>query len=224
MSVTKELVRNVRRRVAEDPGVLTGQLARELRASEEEVVMALPVAMRKKARAGGFASIWERMASWGNVILYSSCFADGLDDGLEGGRDGGADRVQGPMLSYGALCNREVSARGRAFFEQTGREVASRIGTVWFVSMPMFGGRSASVRLYGKAGEHILSVYLGRDRSGDLDAAAVADFEALREEYGVTPVPRNCCKGKGKICQGNCACANRMNTHKGPHAHGERVT
>ena len=240
MSVTKELVQNVRRRVAEEPGVLTGQLAQELEAREEEVVMALPVAMRKKARARDFAAIWRRMSAWGNVILYTSCpvsvpgasasgssgpdlsgpalyGADvcGLADEVFAGQDAGSDCMRGPMLCYGALCNREVSARGRAFFEQTGLDVAPRVGSVWFVSMPMFGCRSSSVRLYDNDGEHILSVYLGRDRSGEPDAVTAADFQALWEEFGVTPVPRNCCQGKR--CSGACACRNGGAHHHGGH-------
>lgn len=210
MPVTKELVRAVRRRVTEEPGVLTGQLAKELAANEEDVVMSLPVAMRKKARKSDFAAIWRRMAGWKNVSLYSPRL---------GGVSG--DRARGcGGLARGALCpvlrNRAALPEGRDFFERTGRAVEPLVGSIWFVSMPMPGGRRSSVRLYGADGGHVLSVCLGGERFDVPDSETEAEFHSLWSEFGVTPVPKICCKGKR--CSGLCGCG-----HKAVHGHGGRV-
>lgn len=189
MPVTKELVRTVRRRVAEEPGVLTGQLAKELAINEEDVVMALPVAMRKKARKSDFAAIWRRMAGWKNVSLYSPRLG-GVLGGLSRGCGSGA-----------ALFG------GRDFFERTGRSVEPLVGSIWFVSMPMPGGSRSSVRLYGRDGGHVLSVCLGGGRSAVPDSKIEAEFHSLWSEFGVTPVPKIRCKGKR--CSGLCGCGRK---------------
>ena len=50
MAITKEFVQNVRGRLEAEPYITTARIARELGVSEVDVVTAMPVPMRKKAR------------------------------------------------------------------------------------------------------------------------------------------------------------------------------
>lgn len=195
MAVTKEFVQSVRRRVAEEPGVITGQLARELRAPEAQVITALPVAMRKKASPGDFPVIWERMSAWRHAVINPAK------------AEHGALIMPGPVLTFGALCNGATTLRNQRALGDEGAFRES-LGSIWFVSLPLAGGRSHSVRFFDREGNHMLSVFLGRDRSGRHDKDALRDFEELRERHGITPVPKNRCKG----CPG-CTCGLEGKTH-----------
>lgn len=57
MAITREFVENVRERLAASPGISTAHLACELGAPETQVLTALPVKMRQKARTEDLAEI-----------------------------------------------------------------------------------------------------------------------------------------------------------------------
>lgn len=63
MPLSRELVRAVRERVAAEPGLAPGLLAAELGVPEEQVVTALPVAMRTRARLDDVPAIWAALAA-----------------------------------------------------------------------------------------------------------------------------------------------------------------
>ncbi len=69
MPLSKEFVEQVRKRVADDPGVRTEQLAVELDAPESQVIMALPLDMRLRARTSDFEAIWAGAAGWERALL-----------------------------------------------------------------------------------------------------------------------------------------------------------
>lgn len=67
MAITKEFVENVRGRLTASPGIATSLLAEELGAPETQVITALPVKMRQKARPEDFADIWAGLARLSNL-------------------------------------------------------------------------------------------------------------------------------------------------------------
>ena len=67
MPLSRELVQSVRKRVAEEPGVPTELLALELKASEAEVITALPLEMRLRGRNSAFEVIWNTVSKWEDV-------------------------------------------------------------------------------------------------------------------------------------------------------------
>ncbi len=195
MSITRELVENVRRRVAETPGVLTAQLANEFGASEAEVVTALPLHMRLRARLEAFDDIWGVIENWQDVSLYGN---GALSMGC-------LDHSYGfPALSY---TENNIHLQCGDYLHK-GMLNPDELGFIWFVSKPLCAAESHSVQFFDKAGEHLLSVYLGRDEKGEIDEKAKQDFEDLRVRHGVKPVPHNRCKGCG-----NCTCGHGQKKH-----------
>ncbi len=65
MAITRELVRAVRGRLAENPETPTDLLAVELGACEADVLTCLPVVMRRRARLEELAALRERLAALG---------------------------------------------------------------------------------------------------------------------------------------------------------------
>lgn len=61
MPLSKELVRAVRSRVEGEPDVSTRLLAAELGASQAQVITALPVAMRTRAKVEDCPHIWQEL-------------------------------------------------------------------------------------------------------------------------------------------------------------------
>lgn len=176
MPISKEFVENVRNRIAEDPAVSIYILAEDLDASEAQVITALPVKMRQKARPESFKAIWQTAQGWSNVRLRG---ADGTQAQM--------DKLMSPIISE------------------------EELGHIWFVSKLEYGMESHSVQFFSKAGQRMLSVYLGQALNGGIDPREKAAYDHMREHFGVTPVPRRC-----QGC-GNCTCGGKRKAHKHSH-------
>lgn len=183
MPLSKELVQSVRKRVADDPGVSTELLALEFKASEAEVITALPLEMRLRGRNSAFEVIWNTVSKWEKVEVKLPL------DPKPSFRDaqGGARTSSFPFRLSDTLPERPIKADEVAF--------------IWFITKPRQNEKSLSVRFFDKLGDHMLSVYLKPDQNGEFDSGYQADFDAMRERFGVIPVPKNRCKG----CQ-SCTC------------------
>jgi putative heme iron utilization protein len=190
MLVTREFVRSVRERLTENPAVPLFRLAEELHASEAAVVTAMPVHMRLRARCNDAGAIWKRLVQWSPDVVNCRKVPDGSGRVSSSGRAEASFAVFLPELreEYGAV--------------ETALNV-EEVGSVWFVSRPLNTEERLSVRFFDKQGGHLLSVYMGGEVQGAIGQRAGAEYEALRERFGVTPVPRIRCKGCG-----SCACAN----------------
>lgn len=194
MAVTRELVQSVRQRVADNPGVLTAQLAAELNASEADVITALPLEMRLRAKTDDFEAIWNCLASWGRMVVHPA----------RSGEDGPSSDFPGAP----------VDLLPAVFIESLGhgglpaRFTQEDLGFIWFVSKPLFRQESHSVQFFSKHGEHMLSIYVGRDASGRLDEKAEAAYKAMRGRFGVIPVAKRPCKGCGR-----CSCGGEKHVH-----------
>lgn len=186
MPLSRELVQSVRRRVAEEPGVLTELLALELKASESEVITSLPLNMRLRARNSAFDVIWNTISKWNNISvkLPNLPEAPSSQDG-SGSRE--ARRSVFPFRLVDSLPDRP--------------NWTDQLGFIWFVSKPDIHKNSLSVRFFDKKGEHMLSVYLNPGKNGEYNPVHKADYDAMCERFGVIPVPKNRCKG----CR-SCTC------------------
>jgi putative heme iron utilization protein len=188
MSLSKELILSVRRRVAADPGIATAALAAELQTPEAEVVTALPLEMRRHAKVENFAAIWGRIATWKHTRVSIN------------GSNGAVSLLPGGALPPGRQ-------EGASFRFAAGGSLPLedlplwRLGSIWFVAKPLQGEESLSVRFFNTEGEPLFSVYLARDDAGRPDLEARRSYEALRQEYAIPPKPRARCKG----CK-NCTC------------------
>lgn len=188
MPLTKELVASVRSRVADNPAILTSQLAAELGTSEPEVITALPLHMRVKARTEDFENIWQAIKNWKNISVHQG---------------------NGAEKKYFCPVNSSSFFEDAAFTGTTELNPAD-VGYIWFVSKPLHDTESHSVQFFGKNGQHMLSVYLGyncRCDSNDLE-----NFEEMKKTFGVKPVPHNRCKG----CK-NCTCGGKGHEHGHKH-------
>ena len=68
MTITREFVQEVRKRLAETPTIRTDALAGELHSPEARVRTALPVSMRIRARNSDFGAIGEQLAAWSGAF------------------------------------------------------------------------------------------------------------------------------------------------------------
>lgn len=191
MPITRTLVETVRSRIGIDPTLSTKSLARELNTKETDVITALPLSMRRKARPEALEAIWERMSSWREPVFNADQCARGV---LASGLPKALFR-NGKILLDGLL-------------PSVGRQIAiSDIAQTWFISgLREDGEESRCVKFFRQDGTELFSISLGRDEHGRLNAGELAGFEAMREEFGVVPVPRNRCAGCGK-----CTCGQKKN-------------
>ena len=186
MPLSRELVQSVRKRVTEDPGVPTELLALELKASEAEVITALPLNMRLRARNSAFDVIWNTLSKWDNVSVKLPSLPEGQPP-LE---DNGPNELRRSVFPFRLV----ESLPDRPNW-------TDQLGFIWFVSKPHIHEASLSVRFFDKKGEHLLSVYLNPGKDGVYNPNHKADYDAMCERFGVIPVPKNRCKG----CR-SCTC------------------
>lgn len=76
MAITREFVRSVRERLAENPGLSTAKLARELGSAEANVLMAMPVSMRRRARPEDMKALCSHLAGFGRMPDDRVCGKD----------------------------------------------------------------------------------------------------------------------------------------------------
>lgn len=185
MAISKEFVQSVRRSVADQPEVRFDRLARSLKASEAEVITALPVAMRVKARNTSFDAIWSILTRWesfGPVYMGRHRQLVPLANGL-------ALR----LLRQGQL---RISAPEDEISFSTIRE---SVGYIWFISK---GGKEGhSISFLDKEGCHMLSIALAAGDRTVEDQSQLGEFEEMKKRFGVVPTPKNRCKG----CK-SCSC------------------
>lgn len=188
MAISKDFVQSVRRSIEDQPEVGLGNLARSLRAKEADVITALPVAMRLKARNTAFEAIWNSMTRWdelGGIQAGEKRFSLPLTDGLalkllkqeqlKISTDGG-------VLSYDAI--------------------RDSLGYIWFIARQGQKSPEHVICFLDKNGNHLFSVALAKDHHGAVNPSQFKDFEDMKERFGVIPVPKNRCKGcKGCTCQ-----------------------
>lgn len=188
MPITKEFVQSVRGNLSKQPEIDFGLLAQSLNATETEVITALPVAMRLKARTTAFDAIWSTLTQWeslGAVVFGKNKQPLPLKDGFAL-----------KLLKQGTLKLHAVGSE--CYFPH----LRDSLANIWFISQDTGRNMRYSVCFIDKAGDHLFSVFLDELESGNPLSRQMEDFLDMKKRFGVVPMPKNRCKGcKGCDCQ-----------------------
>ena len=153
------------RYLADNPGAVIEEAAKQHTVTPREVVEALPAEMRRFAPADAFVPVMQDIATWGDVTLIVH-----TDDGI--------------MEFGGPIPRGEV---GRGYFNLMGSKGFhghlrhERCGGLAFLERPFMGKLSALIVLFNIDGGIMFKVFVGRDEKRELKADQLTKFHALRD-------------------------------------------
>jgi hypothetical protein len=154
---------DLRKKLAENPGIVFEDAAREHNVPPRAVVEALPDAMRRFAPGSKFVEAMNDVAGWGDVTVIVH-----TDDGI--------------MEFGGPVPRGEI---GRGYFNLMGRSGFhghlrhERCATIAFVERPFMGRTSALIIFINHEGGIMFKIFVGRDEKGALKNDQHAKFRAL---------------------------------------------
>ena len=168
MSAYHAVVEDYAAAVRNHPDRMVGDLARQFGLSEAQAVFFLPREMRVAAPVEDFEFIWRELCAWEQVTFVAA--------------------NQGMIIEYSGPLPKGTPGHGPYSLRSNGCDLgghimASLLGSIWFVSKPIFGKDSHSVRFFARDGAAMFSVYVGRDSDGDLMSPSLVSFLELRERY-----------------------------------------
>jgi heme iron utilization protein len=159
MSVNLESV------LAENPGAIVEEVAKEHRVTTRDVVKALPKAMRKFVAGSAFIDVMKDVGSWGDVTLIIH-----TDDGI--------------MEFGGPVPAGEV---GRGYYNVPGSKGFhghlrhERCAGIAFVERPFMNKLSASILFFNIDGGIMFKIFVGRDEKRELKADQMEKFRGLAD-------------------------------------------
>jgi putative heme utilization carrier protein HutX len=162
MSVNLESV------LAENPGAIVEEVAKEHRVTTRDVVKALPKAMRKFVAGSAFIDVMKDVGSWGDVTLIIH-----TDDGI--------------MEFGGPVPAGEV---GRGYYNVPGSKGFhghlrhERCAGIAFVERPFMNKLSASILFFNIDGGIMFKIFVGRDEKRELKADQMEKFRGLADRLG----------------------------------------
>jgi putative heme utilization carrier protein HutX len=162
MSVNLESV------LADNPGAIVEEVAREHRVTTREVVTALPKAMRKFVAGPAFIDVMKDVGTWGDVTLIVH-----TDDGI--------------MEFGGPVPAGEV---GRGYYNVPGSKGFhghlrhERCAGIAFVERPFMNKLSASILFFNIDGGIMFKIFVGRDEKRELKSDQMDAFRKLAERLG----------------------------------------
>ena len=151
--------------MAENPGAVIEDVARQRKVSPRAVIEALPQQMLRLGAGSAFADTMQDIAQWGEVTLIVH-----TDDAI--------------FEFTGAIPAGEI---GRGYFNLMqpkglhGHLRHERCGGVAFVERPFMGKQSAFVAFLNVDGGIMFKVFVGRDETRALKADQLARFKALAD-------------------------------------------
>lgn len=158
----------LRKHMADNPGGVIEDVARENSVSAREVIEALPDDMRRFAPGSAFVPAMQDIATWGEVTLIVHT-DDGIFEVTEpvgGGEVGrGYYNIMKPKGLHGHLRH-------------------ERCGSIAFVERPFMGKSSAFVAFLNVDGGVMFKVFVGRDETRALKADQLEKFRALAKALG----------------------------------------
>lgn len=163
MSAVAAEKQDLARILADDPGAIVEQVARDHRVSPREVVEALPEAMRTFAPASAFVDAMKDVGLWGDVTLIVH-----TDDGIM--------EFGGPVPA-GEVSRGYYNVPGSKGFH--GHLRHERCAGLAFVERPFMGRPSASLLFFNIDGGIMFKVFVGRDENRELKNEQLAAFRAL---------------------------------------------
>jgi putative heme utilization carrier protein HutX len=158
----------LRRKVAENPGVVIEYAAKEHGVSALTVLEALPESMRAFAPGTAFLDAMADIATWGELtaIIHTE---DGIFE------IGGA-------IPPGSVSRGFFNLAGSAPFH--GHLRHERCASVAFVERPFNGKLSVFVAFVNIEGGIMFKIFVGRDEKRELKQDQLVKFRALRERLG----------------------------------------
>jgi len=156
-----ELVRHM----ADNPGAVIEDAARQHGVTPRAVVEALPAGMRRFAPSDAFVVAMEDISTWGDVTLIVH-----TDDGIM--------EFTGP-IPKGKVARGYFNLMGTTGFH--GHLRHERCGGLAFVERPFMGKLSVLIVFFNTDGGIMFKVFVGRDENRELKADQVAAFHALAE-------------------------------------------
>jgi putative heme utilization carrier protein HutX len=154
--------------LAENPGAVIEDVARDHGVSSRTVIEALPAGMVKFGQGSSFAAAMQDIAQWGEVTLIVH-----TDDAI--------------FEFTGSIPNGEI---GRGYFNLMqpkglhGHLRHERCAAVGFVERPFMGKSSAFVAFLNADGDIMFKVFVGRDETRALRQDQLERFRALARRVG----------------------------------------
>lgn len=151
--------------MAENPGAVIEDVARQRKVTPRAVLEALPTQMLRLGVGGAFAAAMQDIAEWGEVTLIVHTddaifeFTGAVPAGEIGG---GYFNLMQPKGTHGHLRH-------------------ERCGGIAFVERPFMGKSSAFVAFLNVDGGIMFKVFVGRDETRALRADQLARFKALAD-------------------------------------------
>lgn len=156
--------------MAENPGAVIEDVARQCRATPRAVIEAMPGEMRRLGPGSEFASAMQDIAEWGEVTLIVH-----TDDAI--------------FEFTGTIPAGEI---GRGFFNLMqpkglhGHLRHERCAGIAFVERPFMGKTSAFAAFLNVDGGIMFKVFVGRDEARALRSDQLARFRALADRIAPT--------------------------------------
>ena len=153
------------RYMAENPGAVIEEAAKQHAVTPRAVVEALPEGMRRFAGGEQFIAVMGDIATWGDVTLIVH-----TDDGI--------------MEFTGPIPPGQV---GRGYFNLMGSKGFhghlrhERCGGLAFIERPFMGKLSVLIVFFNVDGGVMFKVFVGRDETRELKADQLAAFRALAD-------------------------------------------
>jgi putative heme utilization carrier protein HutX len=153
----------LRAKVAENPGVVFEDFARDHNVAPGAVVHALPEEMRRFAPGDKFIEAMTDIADWGDVQVIVH-----TEDGI---------METGGPVPKGSVARGHYNLMGRSGFH--GHLKYERCGSIAFVERQFMNRTSNLVIFINRDGGIMFKVFVGRDENGQLKPDQVAKFKAL---------------------------------------------
>lgn len=149
----------------ENSDISTMDLAKKLEVSEYEVLQNVPQEIAKAVDASKFDEVIEDISKWGKILMLkiTPSFVIEIKDHM-------------PLGTYG----HGYYNLGGENSSISGHLKVSDMDKIIFVSKKMRGRLSYSVVFYDKKGEHILKIFVTRDKEGELLENQVNAFIDLK--------------------------------------------
>jgi putative heme utilization carrier protein HutX len=156
--------------MAQNPGAVIEDVARERKVTPRAVIETLPQAMVRVGRGSDFAAVMQDVAQWGEVTLIVH-----TDDAI--------------FEFTGEIPAGEI---GRGYFNLMqpkglhGHLRHERCDAIAFVERPFMGKSSAFIAFINIDGGIMFKVFVGRDEARALRQDQLARFHSLAERIGAT--------------------------------------
>ena len=154
---------DLKKHMAENPGAVIEDVAREKNVTARQVIEALPEEMRRFAPGSAFVPAMQEIATWGEVtlIIHTEDGIFEITESVGGGEIGrGYYNIMKPKGMHGHLRH-------------------ERCGGVAFVERPFMGKASAFVAFLNVDGGVMFKVFVGRDEARALKADQLEAFGKL---------------------------------------------